>query len=169
MMTSRRGSVRRERPRRKRAPPTPPASTVMVVGGTVPPDPPVERGALHGDTTHAAYQGLDLLHRRVLARVRARFARDALLHQRAAEVVAARSQRELRQAVAELHPRRLQVVDPAAQEEPRYGVDAQVAQPLRHRRDPAVVVELRVLPDEPERHELGEAARLLLERADQSE
>src|SRR5262249_5558238 len=118
MMTSRRGSVRRERPRRKRAPPTPPASTVMVVRGTVLPYPPVGLGALRGDAPHGAHQRLDLPPRVVPPRAGARLARDALLHQRAAEVVAARPQRELRQPVAELHPRGLQVVDPPAQHEP---------------------------------------------------
>ena len=49
----------------------------------------------------------------------------------------------------------------------RLGVDAEVAQPLRLGRDHAVVVELRVLPDEAERHELGEAAALLLDAAQQ--
>src|SRR4029453_4475113 len=116
MMARRRGSMRAERPRRKRAPPTPPASTVIVVAATVSPEPPVERRALDRNPPDAAHQRLDLLHRRVLPRVGGGLAREAPLHERAAEVVAPGAQRQLRQAVAELHPRGLQVVDPAAEE-----------------------------------------------------
>src|SRR6266851_2388159 len=144
MTVSRRGSVRRMRPERNRAPPTPPASTVTrMVGGPglglpISLDAAVEGGALDRNAAHGAHQRLDLLGRGVLARVRARLARDALLHERAAEVVAAGAQRELRETVTELHPRRLQVVDEAAQHEPAGGVDAEVAQPLRLGRDHAV-------------------------------
>src|SRR3989454_11562390 len=122
MTVSRRGSVRRMRPERNRAPPTPPASTVtrMLRTGL---HPPVEGGALDREAAHGAHQRLDLLDRGVLARVRARLARDALLHERAAEVVAAGAQRELGETVAELHPRGLEVVDEAAQHEPAGGVD----------------------------------------------
>src|SRR5436305_546439 len=86
MTVSRRGSVRRMRPERNRAPPTPPASTVTRMWL---PDPSVEGRALDRDAAHGAHERLDLLDRGVLARVRARLARDALLHERAAEVVAA--------------------------------------------------------------------------------
>src|SRR5262249_4727219 len=133
MMARRRGSMRRERPRRNRAPPTPPASTVMVVRGTVLSHPPVERRALYRGPSHDTHQALDLLDRGVLSRVRARLTRDALLHQRAAEVVAAGPQRELRQSMAELHPRSLQIVDPAPEHQPAHRVDAEVSQPLRLR------------------------------------
>src|SRR5438874_12597911 len=153
MTVSRRGSVRRMRPERNRAPPTPPASTVTRMWL---PDPSVEGRALDRDAAHGAHERLDLLDRGVLARVRARLARDALLHERAAEVVAAGAQRELREAMAELHPRRLQVVDRAAQDEAAGGVDAKVPEALRLRRHLAVVVELGVLPDEAEGDELGE-------------
>src|SRR5213079_1364643 len=97
MTVSRRGSVRRMRPERNRAPPTPPASTVTrMVGGPglglpISLDAAVEGGALDRDAAHGAHQRLDLLGRGVLARL----ARDALLHERAAEVVAAGKQREL--------------------------------------------------------------------------
>src|SRR5262245_64853652 len=106
MTARRRGSVRRDSPRRKRAPPTPPASTVIVVAATVSPDPPVQGGALDRYAAHAAHQRLDLLHRRVLPGVRASLARDALLHQRAAEVVAPRAKRALLQGVPQLYTRR---------------------------------------------------------------
>src|SRR5437667_2624956 len=124
MTVSRRGSVRRMRPERNRAPPTPPASTVTrMVGGPglglpISLDPAVEGGALDRDAAHGAHQRLDLLGRGVLARVRARLARDALLHECAAEVVAAGAQRELGEAVTELHPRRLRVVGGAARPAP---------------------------------------------------
>src|SRR5437762_13834707 len=101
MTVSRRGSVRRMRPERNRAPPTPPASTVTrTVGGPgrglpIALDPAVEGGALARDAAPGAYQRLDLLGRGVLARVRARLARGALLHERAAEVVAAGAELEL--------------------------------------------------------------------------
>src|SRR5438552_2082616 len=162
MTVSCRGSVRRMRPERNRAPPTPPASTVTRMWL---PDPSVEGRALDRDAAHGAHERLDLLDRGVLARVRARLARDALLHERAAEVVAAGAQRELREAMAELHPRGLQVVDEAAQHEAAGGVDAEVAQAFRPGRDDAIAVELGVLPDEAERYELGEAAGLLLDAA----
>src|SRR5439155_16348790 len=126
-------------------------------------DAPVERGPLHGTAAHRGDERLDLFDRGVLAGVRPGLARDTLLHERPAEVVAAGAERELREAVAELHPRRLQVVDRAAQEEAARGVDAEVAQSLRLRRHLAVVVELGVLPDEAERNELGETVRLLLD------
>src|SRR5205823_3833164 len=109
MTVIRRGSVRRVRPVRKRAPPTPPASTVMDGLGVrnalaLDAHPTVQRGALDRDPAHGTHQRLDLLGRRVLAGVRARLAGDALLHQRAAEVVAAGAERELGETVAELHP-----------------------------------------------------------------
>src|SRR6516165_7393528 len=69
--------------------------------------------------------------------------------------------------MAELHPRGLQVVDPAPEHQPAHGVDAEIAQPLRLRGHATVAVELRVLPDEAEGYELREAAGLLLERADE--
>src|SRR5262245_25313636 len=161
-----RGSVRRERPRRKRAPPTPPASTVIRLG-TV--HPPVERRTLDGPPAHRPHERLDLLGRRVLPGVGAGLAGDALLHERAAEVVAAGAQRELREPVAELHPRGLDVVDHAAEHEAARGVDAEIAPSLGLRLDLAVLVETRVLPDEAERHELREAVRLLLEIPEQAD
>src|SRR5437879_7357474 len=111
-------------------------------------DAAVEGGALDRDAVHGAHQRLDLLGRGVLARVRARLARDALLHERAAEVVAAGAQRELGETVTELHPRRLQVVDEAAQHEPAGGVDAEVTQPLRLWRARALVRERPLLPED---------------------
>src|SRR5215470_9377256 len=162
-----RGSVCWQRPRRNRAPPTPPASTVTRNGSPrVPHHPSVECRPLDRDATHRTDQRLDFLDRGVLARIRARLARDALLHERATEVVAAGAERQLRKPVAELHPRGLQVVDHATQHETAGGVDAEVAETLRLRRHLAVVVELGVLPDEAERHELGEPARLLLDAAE---
>src|SRR4029453_8271090 len=59
--------------------------------------------------------------------------------------------------------------DPAAEEEAARGVDAQVTQALRMRRDTAVAGELRVLPDEAERHEFREPVGLLLDRPDELE
>src|SRR4030095_16907653 len=123
-------SVRRERPRRNRAPPTPPARTVMRRRITRRSDRLVEGGALDRPPVHGAHERGDLLDRGVLAGVGAGFARDALLHQRATEVVAARPQRELCETMAELHPRRLQMVDVAPQHQTRDRVDAEVAEPL---------------------------------------
>src|SRR6185503_21368171 len=137
---------------------TPPASTVIRLR-TV--RPRVERRALHGPAAHRAHERLDLLGRGVLPGVGAGLAGDALLHERAAEVVAAGAQRELRQPVPELHPRRLDVVDDAAEHEPARGVDAQVAAALGLRLHLAVREEARVLPDEAERDELREPSGLL--------
>src|SRR5262245_1848320 len=121
MTVSRRGSVSGWSPRRNRAAPTPPASTV-IRDRTRPADPSVQRRPLHRIASHGPHEGLDLLDGRVFARVRPGLAGDALFHERTTEVVAPGAERELREAVAELHPRRLQVVDDAPEHESRHRV-----------------------------------------------
>src|SRR5262249_35649463 len=122
--------MRRTSPRTKRAAPTPPARrttfrrTLGVRDGLAPGLATTrERRALDRDAARRAHERLDLLDRRVLAGVGAGLARDALLHERAAEVVAAGAERQLREAVSELHPRRLEVIDQPSQHEAADGVD----------------------------------------------
>ena len=87
-----------------------------------------------------------------------------LLHQRAAEVVDAPAQRLGGGVEAHLHPARLQARDAAAEREAeRRGVlEVLLARDLL---DPVGAAEQRVERDEGERHELGEAARALLQLA----
>src|SRR5215467_10227038 len=162
-----RGSVCWQRPRRNRAPPTPPASTVTRNGSPrVPHHPSVECRPLDRDATHRTDQRLDFLDRGVLARIRARLARDALLHERATEVVAAGAERQLRKPVAVLHPRGLQVVDHATQQESAGGEDAEIAETLRLRAHGTDVEELTVQRDNAERDEIFKHARYLMEAAE---
>src|SRR5689334_4649526 len=81
------GSTTRSRPRKHFAAPTPPASTV-ICGRFVICRPctaavelAVEGRALDRPPPHRLHQAADLVDGRVLARVGAGFARDALLHQ----------------------------------------------------------------------------------------
>ena len=95
----------------------------------------------------------------------ARGTRDVLVHERAAEVVAPCEQRLARAGDAGLDPRHLHVVDPPAV---RDAADRVHQQNLAHRRALASLVlqeDRRGHVHERERHELGEAARLLLQRA----
>ena len=94
---------------------------------------------------------------------------DRLLHQRAAHVVRPAPQHLRRERVAELDPRDLHVLDPGAQEQTPDRDEPQVLGHARARARALLTVEPRIVVDEAERHELGEAARLLLDRAQQTE
>src|SRR6185436_348533 len=97
--------------------------------------------------------------------LRARHARDALLHQRAAQVIDPPAQRLGGGVEAHLHPARLQVGNRLAEREAKSGGVLEV---LRRRDllDPVRAAEHRVEGDEAERHELGDAAGALLQGAD---
>ena len=65
--------------------------------------------------------------------------------------------------VAELHPRGLDVVDPAVQQDPGHRVHRAVVAHRRARAGDAGQVDRRVVVHERQRHELGEAAGLVLQ------
>src|SRR5262249_54215868 len=145
------GSTTRSRPRKNFAAPTPPARTVTVrragtrVALLARAALGIEGGALDCPASDPRDEPPDLLDRRVLAGIRARLARDALLHQGAAEIVHPREERELGELVVELHPRGLEIVDHAAQHETRERVDAEIVDAFRRRlADDAVAEELGV-------------------------
>ena len=98
----------------------------------------------------------------LLAVRRARRAGDVLIHQCAAEVVTARSEQLPGSAQSDLHPTRLDVVDPAVIGDPPHRVHQQR---LSEGWAPAGLT-LKIYRgghmDERERHELGEPSGLLL-------
>src|SRR5271167_1325433 len=180
MTVSRAGSMRRTSPRMNLAAPTPPASVVICRGGRGRDWPRaigclfsvkllVERGAFDRDAAHLARFFLEHVDRHELARVAARLGRDAFLHQRARQIVASGLERERREIDAALYPRGLDIVDLPAQEQARERVHLKIQLAAIHRRHQTLAVEHRVLMDESQRHELGEAMRLLLDRAEQVE
>src|SRR3954452_19045518 len=128
-------------------------------------DAAVERGALFEWAAERLDDRVQLGLVELLPVARASGARDVLVHQRAAEVVAPGLERLPGAAHAGLHPRHLHVVDPPPV---RDATDRVHEEDLAHRRSLA-----RLLLEEDrcghvherQRHELGEAARLLLHRA----
>ena len=103
--------------------------------------------------------------REFLAVLGAGGAADALVHQRAAEVVGARLQRVLRALRPHLHPARLDVRDMRVQDEARDAVHQQRLAEGRAAPRLAAEVHRRFHMDEGQRHEFGEAARLGLQVA----
>src|SRR5713226_5047108 len=160
------------------AAPTPPASVVIVsreggsnrpraIGSLFAVEFFVKRGSLDRDAPHLVRFLLDQVDRHELARRAAGLRRDALLHQRAGEVVASGLERHRGEVDAEFNPRRLQIVDVAAQEQARERVHLEVQNSDRRRRHESLAEEHRVLMDEAQRDELGKAVRLLLDVAQQ--
>ena len=124
----------------------------------------VERRALRERAAERLDDRAELRLVELLAVARAGGAGDVLVHQRAAEVVGAGLQDLARADDAALHPRRLDVVDPAAV---RDAADRVHQQHLAERRAaPGLALEedRRGHVHERQRHELGEAAGLLLQR-----
>src|SRR3989442_1525118 len=109
MTVSRRGSRSELRPRRKRAAPTPPASTVTRSVRRLIAAPAIKCRPLYRNSSHPLNQRAYGFRREILPCIRSRRLRDLLLHQRAAEVVAPRPERELGELRAQLDPRGLQV------------------------------------------------------------
>src|SRR6202521_2637012 len=157
----------RTRPRRNLAAPTPPASVVIglvgwgrsrgdrprAIGSLLPVELLVKRAALDRNPAHRARLFFDYIDWDELAGIAAGLGRDALLHQRAREVVASGLQRERGEFDAELHPRGLQIVDLPAQEQARGRVHLEVQRPLGRRlRDQPLAEEHGVLVDEAQRH-----------------
>src|SRR3954468_1618223 len=125
----------------------------------------VERRALGGRAAGGVGGGDELRRVEPDAVVGAGEAADRPLHERPAEVVDAPAQRLGRDLEAHLHPARLDVPDRAPEREPEHrGVlEVLLAADLL---DAVRAAEQRVERDERQRHELGDAARPLLQRAD---
>ena len=96
-------------------------------------------------------------------------ARDRLLHQRAPEIVAASLEQNTRRIQAELDPRQLHVVDRAGEQQACDGMDPPVLLERRPGPSDAREVDRCELMHERERDELGEAAALLLDPAEELE
>ena len=94
---------------------------------------------------------------------------DGLLHQGAADVVGAGAEHRPGAVDAELHPGRLDVVDPAVQHDPRHRVDGEVVAQRRAGAGDAGEVDRRGRVHERQRHELGEAAGLVLDPAEDAQ
>src|SRR3954447_1996534 len=125
---------------------------------------PVLGGALTGGAADRRGDRLELgdgLQRAVLA---AGHPADRLLHQRAAEVVGAALEHRTSAGLAELDPGRLDVADPAVQQQPGDRVQGPVLPHGRPRPGDAGQVDGRVVVHERQQHELGEAAALVLQR-----
>ena len=125
----------------------------------------VERGALHERAPDRLDDGADLRLVELLTVARARRSRDVLVHQRAAEVVGTGLQDLAGADDTALHPRRLDVGDRVPV---RDAADRVHQEHLAERRAAprlALDEDRRGHVHEGERHELGEAAGLLLQLA----
>src|SRR4051812_35819142 len=125
----------------------------------------VERVALHGGAAGGMRRADQVLDREHRAVVGARHPADRLLHQRPTEVVDAPAKRLGGGVEPHLHPARLEVADAVPE---RQAEDGRVLEVLlaRDLLDAVGAAQHRVKRDERERHELGDAAGTLLERAD---
>ena len=126
---------------------------------------PIQRVALHRHAPDRADQRLHRLGRKLLPVLRAGRARDALVHQRAAEVVGAGVQAQRRAVRPHLHPRRLDVGDQRMQREPRHRVHQHRLAQRRSLARLAAQIHRRFHVHERQRHEFGDAAGLRLQVA----
>ena len=137
-----------------------PRSRVPVRAGRL-----VQRGALKRRTPELADQRLHRLRRQLLSVCGTGRAADGFVHQRAAHVVGAAVQARLSPARAELDPGHLDVAEVRMQRQARDGVHQDgFAQRRALARQP-FAVQGRFHVHERQRHELGEAARFLLQVA----
>ena len=127
-------------------------------------DPAVERRALLEWPTEGIDDRVEIAVVELLAVARARGPRDVLVHQRAAEVVAPGEQRLASAIETGLRPRDLHVVDPAAVGDPADRVHEEHLAHGGPTARPLLEVDRAGHVHERERHELGEAAGLLLQR-----
>ncbi len=97
----------------------------------------------------------------VLARGGSGFTRDIFFHQRAAVIIGAGMQAELRQSAVQLDPGHLNIIDGARQHDPRQRVNLEMLGQGRAGPGDALLKQKGVLVDEAERHKFGEAAGLL--------
>src|SRR6266851_9150008 len=129
----------------------------------------VERATARPGPADLADEGLHHLGRKFLAVGGPDGPGDVLVHEGAAEVVAARVQGELRAGHAHLHPGHLDVGDPRMQGEAGDGMDLQRLLERRPLAGLALEVDRGPHVHEGKRHELGEAAGLLLDVAQHTE
>ena len=127
--------------------------------------PSVERRALLEGPTERLDDLAELGLVELLAVAGAGRPRDVLVHERAAEVVGARSEGLAGAVDTHLHPRDLDVVDPSAVRDAGDGVDEQRLAERRAGPGPVLEEDRGRHVHERERHELGEPARLLLQVA----
>ena len=128
----------------------------------------VSRVALGGDAAHLENQRLKIFRAGVLAGGGSGFARNIFFHQRAAVIVGAGVQAELRELAVQLHPRNLNVIDRTREQQASQRVDLEMFGESWPGARQSLMVEQRVLMDEAERNELGEAAGFGLDLAQQA-
>ncbi len=139
------------------------SSAVNSSSGSLMLDARVGRVALGGDAAHFQNQRLKIFRAGVLAGGGSGFARNVFFHQRAAVIVGPGMQAELREPAVQLHPRDLNVVDGAGEHEARQSVHLQMLGESRPGARQALMKQQRVLMNEAERDEFGEASGFILE------
>src|ERR1700730_14450711 len=125
----------------------------------------VDRVALGRNASGLENQRLKFFSTGVLSGSGSGFTRDVFFHQRAAVIIRAGLQAELRQAPVQLYPGHLNIVDRARQHDPRQGMDFEVLGQSRPWPGNSLMKQQRILMHEAERNELGETSRLLLDVA----
>ena len=113
-----------------------------------------------GTRPHFENQRLEIFRAGVLAGSGSGFARNIFFHQRAAVIVGAGVQAELRKPAVQLYPRNLNVVDGAGEQQSRQSVNFQMLGESRAAARQSLMEEQRVLMHESERDEFGEASGL---------
>src|SRR5688572_26673878 len=129
----------------------------------------IERRALCRPPAERRNDAVHCLRRKLLTMGCAGCARNALVHQRAAEVVGAGFEAGLRAADAHLHPRYLNVWDERVQREPRDRMHQDRLAPGRTAPSVALVVDWRLHVDEGQGDELGDATGPRLQAADREQ
>ena len=110
------------------------------------------------DSADLKNQRLKIFRTGVLARGRASFARDVFFHQRAAVIIGAGMQTKLGELPVQLHPRYLNIVDRAGQQDAGQRMNFEVLRERRSGPRQALVEEQRVLMHEAKRDELCESS-----------
>src|SRR5208282_3738048 len=99
-------------------------------------------------------QRLEIFRTGVLARGRSGLARDVFFHQRSAVVVGASFEAKLRKFTVQLHPRDLDVIDRASEQDSGQGMDFEVLGERRSGARQPLLEQKRVLVDKAEGNEL---------------
>ena len=118
----------------------------------------VGRIALGRDASQFADAFLEFIDGDILPRSRPGETRDVFLKERAAVVVGAGEHGELRNFAAQLHPRNLDVIDGASKQHASQGVDSDVFCEGSSGACQSLFVQKRVVVNEAEGNELGEAS-----------
>ena len=129
-------------------------------------DRPVQRGALLRLPAKRSDDAIHLVRRHFLTVLRAGRARNALVHQRAAEIVGAGLQTSADAFDAELDPRGLDVGHERMQHQPAHRMHQDGFARGRPLAGLAAIISRRLAVNERQRHELGEAAGAFLKIAD---